>query len=218
MGLSQRSYTVSEQWADRLLHHVGLVAALIGVVVLLVLTARHHSAVAMVAIGLYAVGLVTMLVASMLANHNLSLTPPAWVERFDHAAIFLMIAGTYTPFALLALPGTWGTAFMVFVWGVGALGAALKLAGRLGYGPAIALYLIVGWSILPATGHLTAVMPASALGLLVAGGILYSVGIAAFTAERLPYHTVIWHASVLLAAGCHYVAVLTGVVLPSPVK
>lgn len=218
MPLSPRLYTRTEQWADRLLHRVGLGCAVVGVVVLLALTLRHQGTLALFAVSLYAAGLLTMLIASTLANHDLSgqTSTTRRRERFDHAAIFLMIAGTYTPFTIMVLPPHWGWGLLGFVWFVAFLGAGLKLAARLAYGPTIALYLVLGWSILPAISPLLSVMRPLSLVLLVTGGLVYSLGVLAFTASRLPFHTVIWHAMVLIAAACHYAAVLTGVVLPRP--
>lgn len=216
MALSPRQYTRAEQRADRLLHHLGLAFAVFGVAVLLALTIRYQDRVALISVGLYAAGLLAMLVASTAANHNLSAAPGTTRvrERCDHAAIFLMIAGTYTPFTVLVLGSALGWGLLAFVWAMALLGAGLKLTGRLGYGPTIGLYLIVGWSILPALRPLLTALPFQALALLVIGGVVYTLGVLAFTATRLPFHTVIWHAMVLIAAACHYAAVLIGVVLP----
>ena len=216
MALSERHYTRSEQRLDRLLHHTGLIAAIAGVGVLIGLTVRHQDALTLFAVSLYSLGLITMLAASTLANHDMHAPPEISRprERFDHAAIFLMIAGTYTPFTILVLPPVWGWGLFGFVWSLALLGAGFQLTDRLAYAPAIALYLSLGWSILPAIGPLIAGMPPVSLGLLIGGGVVYSLGILAFAAYRLPFHTVIWHAAVLSAAACHYSAVLTGVVLP----
>ncbi len=216
MPLSSRDYSAAEELADRFVHRVGIAVAVVGVAVLLWLAAGRRDVTVFVGVALYGVGLLTMLVASALANHdrsersrNLELR-----ERFDHAAIFLMIAGTYTPFTLTVLAGPWGWGLLIFVWTVALLGAGLKLAGRLGYMPAIALYLLLGWSVLPALEPLVARLPLPPLVLLVTGGVVYTLGVLVFVLSRLPYHTVIWHAMVIAAAGCHYAAVLMGVVLP----
>jgi hemolysin III len=216
MTIPRRQYSRAEQWADRLLHHVGLVSAVVAVVVLLALTHRYQDGLALFAVALYGVGLITMLVASTLANHDLSADSAAirGRERFDHAAIFAMIAGTYTPLTLIVLPGSWGWALLLLVWGLALIGGGLKLAGRLGYRSTIAFYLGLGWSILPAIGPLVTAMAPLPLALLITGGIVYSLGVVAFTASRLPFHTVIWHTMVLVAAGCHYAAILTSVALP----
>lgn len=215
MALSSRAYSQGEQRADRVLHRIGIAVAVVGVAVLLALAARRQDGMVVVGVALYSVGLIAMLVASALANHDLAERSPRMErrERFDHAAIFLMIAGTYTPFTLTALAGAWGWGLLAFVWILALVGAGLRLAGRLNYGLSIALYLLLGWSVLPAVKPLTAALAIAPLLLLVIGGVVYSTGVVVFTLSRLPYHTVIWHAMVMIAAGCHYAAVLTGVVL-----
>lgn len=221
MPLSSRRYTLAEQIADRIIHVVGLVVAVLGVGVLVWLAAGRRDTVMLGGVMLYGVGLITMLVASALANYDRHDDPKrvARRERFDHAAIFLMIAGTYTPFTLSVLAGAWGWGLLAFVWTVALSGAGLKLAGRLGYAASIALYLLLGWSILPALQPLVAGLAFPPLVLLAVGGAVYTAGVLVFVFSRLPYHTVIWHSMVLVAAGCHYAAVLTGVVLsarPAP--
>lgn len=216
MPLSSREYTLAEQIADRIVHVVGIAVAVVGVAVLMWLASGRRDAVLLGGVALYGAGLISMLVASALANYDRHGDPErvARRERLDHAAIFLMIAGTYTPFTLSVLAGAWGWGLLTFVWTVALSGAGLKLAGRLGYGPSIALYLLLGWSILPALHPLVAGLALPPLVLLAIGGAVYTAGVLVFVFSRLPYHTVIWHAMVLVAAGCHYAAVLTGVVLP----
>lgn len=215
MPLATRAYSPAEQCADRWLHRAGILVAAVGVVVLLWLAAGRRDGLLILGVGLYGIGLLAMLVASAVANHDLS--APArgalWRERFDHAAIFLMIAGTYTPFTLTVLAGPWGYGLLAFVWTLALAGAGLKLAGRLGYGASIGLYLLIGWSILPALKPLVAGLPLPPLVLLVIGGVVYSAGVIVFLCSRLPFHTAIWHGMVMAAAGCHYAAVLLGVVI-----
>lgn len=219
MALATRDYTAAEQCADRWLHRVGIAVAVVGVAVLLWLAAGRRDGLLLLGVGLYGLGLLAMLVASAVANHHLGVRGEGllWRERFDHAAIFLMIAGTYTPFTLTVLAGPWGYGLLGFVWTLALAGAALKLTGRLGYGASISLYLLIGWSILPALEPLVAGLSGSPLALLVAGGVVYSAGVVVFLCSRLPFHTAIWHGMVMTAAGCHYAAVLLGVVVPGGV-
>lgn len=217
MALASRDYSAAEQCADRWLHRVGIGVAVVGVGVLLWLAAGRHDLLLLVGVALYSVGLLAMLVASAVANHHLGTRGEGllWRERFDHAAIFLMIAGTYTPFTLTVLAGPWGMGLLAFVWSLALAGAGLKLTGRLGYGASIALYLLLGWSILPALKPLVAGLALPALVLLIAGGVVYTAGVLVFVCSRLPFHTAIWHGMVMSAAGCHYAAVLLGVVVPA---
>jgi hemolysin III len=119
-----------------------------------------------------------------------------------------MIPGTYTPFAVIAIGGAWGTGLLVFVWTVAAAGVVLKLLHleRLET-LSIAAYLLLGWTILVAIDHLVAAVSAPAFVLLVAGGVVYSVGVLFYRWDRLPYSRAIWHAFVLTAAACQYFAI-----------
>ena len=120
-----------------------------------------------------------------------------------------MIAGTYTPFAAIAIGGAWGTGLLVFVWTVAAAGVVLKLLHleRLET-LSNAAYLLLGWTILVAIDRLIAAVSVPAFVLLVAGGVLYSVGILFYRRERLPYSRAVWHGFVLAAAACQYFAIL----------
>jgi hemolysin III len=132
------------------------------------------------------------------------------LRRFDHAAIFAMIAGTYTPFTILGLQSGWSTGLTIGIWSVAAIGIALKLwQPRRIETISVALYLGLGWIGLIALHPFMVALDAATLALLAAGGILYSVGVVFHLWRRLPYHNAIWHGFVLVAAGIHYLAVLT---------
>ena len=219
MGLSTRLYSRGEQLADRWLHRAAIAVAVAAVPALLGPAVATGSTLLAFSVALYGLGLLAMLVCSALSNHDPHDRSPRTelLERLDHAGILLMIAGTYAPFTLTALGGAWGWTLFGFVWVVALTGIVIKLASRrpVRYGVSIALYLLLGWSVLPVIGPLTAALPGESLALLAAGGVLYSAGVVFYLWSRLPYHTVVWHAFVLVAAGCHYGAVLTGVVFPA---
>ena len=139
-----------------------------------------------------------------------------WLRRFDHAAIFAMIAGTYTPFTTL-LDGAWSTPLTAVIWSVAAIGIALKLwQPRRIEAISVALYLGLGWIGLIALHPFMEALDTATLALLATGGILYSVGVVFHLWRRLPYHNAIWHGFVLVAAGLHYCAILT--VIPAILK
>jgi hemolysin III len=202
----------AEALADGVVHGVGLAAGVAGAVVLL--SAHAGGALETVALATYAFGLLTMLFCSAAYNR----APPSrlkwWLRRFDHAAIFLMIAATYTPFLARFQDTGWAGVLGVAVWAGAAGGIALKLGwpGRFDR-LSIALYLLLGWSIVAAFEPLAASVPGTTLVLLVAGGLLYTVGVIFHVWERLRYQTAIWHGFVIAAAGCHYAAVLDLMVL-----
>jgi hemolysin III len=206
-------HTAAERRADAAVHAIGLASGLVACVVLGVRT-RAHDLGTIAALAIYAGGLMAMLACSALYNLSEDGPRKRLYRRLDHAAIFLMIAGTYTPFALVALGGAWGVALLAVVWIAAAVGIALELLDlRRHDGLSVAAYLLLGWTVLPALGPLSAVMSSTGLLLLVAGGILYSVGAAFHVWSSMPYQNAIWHGFVLAAAGCHYTAVLRDVVV-----
>jgi hemolysin III len=132
-------------------------------------------------------------------------------QRLDHCAIFVMIAGSYTPFALGPLRGPWGFALLAVVWGLALGGVLLKAwAGAAHPRLSLVLYLGMGWIALVAIQPLLARMPAAALAWLVAGGAAYTAGVAFYAAERLRYGHFVWHLFVLAGTACHGMALLGG--------
>jgi len=213
MRTTMRPYGRGEQIADRYVHLAGLAAALVGSVVLVAAAAERARALMIVSVAVYGIGLICMIGASALYNAAAATPRKEWFRRLDHAAIFLMIAGTYTPFVLVRMGGTWGFGIAGVVWLAAISGIALKLLypSRL-EGISTALYLALGWVIVVAPGQLFAAVPLTAFVLLAIGGLLYCLGIIFHLWHRLPYHNAIWHGFVLGAAGCHWVAVFDGVV------
>ena len=206
---SPRLESRSERCVDAMVHVVGLTLGLAGSIVLVMLALPREASTVLVSLALYGVGLLAMLGCSALYNIGGDGPRKAFWRRLDHAAIFVMIAGTYTPFLAIAIGGAWGTGLLVLVWTVAAAGVVLKLLHP-GWREAlsIAAYLLLGWTILVAIDRLIAAVSLPALILLAAGGILYSIGVLFCQWERLPYQKAIWHGFVLTAAACHYFAIL----------
>jgi hemolysin III len=165
-------------------------------------------------VAIYGMGLIAVLVVS--AMYNLwPVTPVKWVlRRVDHSAIYLLIAGTYTPFITQMRNEVTATILLVGVWTGSVAGMALKLClpGRFDR-PAILLYLLLGWSGVMAYEAVLGALPDSTLTLLAVGGLFYTVGVVFHVWEGLRFQNAIWHAFVLVAAACHYVAVLDCLVL-----
>jgi hemolysin III len=194
--------------ADGVVHAIGVCLGFIGAVTIVVMAVKIER-INVAPILVYVIGLVTMLAFS--AAYNMwPVSPVKWVlRRFDHSAIYLLIAATYTPF-LGQMKNTLASAGLgIGVWLSAAAGVTLKLAlpGRFDR-LAIILCLLLGWSGVVAYDSLTSAIPSPSLWLLAVGGILYSVGTLFHLWERLRFHNAIWHGFVLLAASCHYSAVL----------
>ncbi|MFP4130253.1 MAG: PAQR family membrane homeostasis protein TrhA [Halorhodospira sp.] len=218
MSLRARPYSRIEQLADRILHLAALIAAVIAAALAIALALRRGDATLVASVSLYGLALISLFAVSGACNYNLADRHSRRAERLqrlDHAAIFLMVAATYTPFTASALAPPYGSALLVFAWAVALLGIGAKLLPSRppGRGFSIALSLLLGWSIVAVLGPLAAAIPTTALVLLAAGGALYSAGVLLYLWHRLPFHHAAWHSLVIAAAACHYAAVLTGVVL-----
>jgi hemolysin III len=207
-GQIRWDYGRNEIIADGVVHVTGVLLGLMGAIAIVAMTVELQS-VDMASIVVYIVGLITMLVLS--AAYNMwPVSPTKWLlRRFDHSAIYLLIAGTYSPFLAQMKSGMVSVGLGVGIWSSAAIGMILKLVfpGRFDR-LAVALYLLVGWSGVVAYEAIASTVPSLSLWLLVIGGMLYSIGTVFHTWRRLRFHNAIWHCFVLLAASCHYLAVL----------
>ncbi len=207
-------YSKCERIVDACIHVAGMSLSAAATVGLTVVAALHLSALHVVALGIYCFGMVSMFVSSACYNMMHSHRWREYLRRADHSAIFVMIAGSYTPFTLLKIGGIAGYGLLVAVWGVAISGVILKLCfPRRFERLTIALYLAQGWAIVVAFNPLLASVSARALALLVLGGCLYSVGVVFHLWEKLKFHNAIWHGFVLMAAACHFGAVCDAVFL-----
>jgi hemolysin III len=216
-GPAHPVYSRGERVADAILHVTGVAAALVAVPVLITLAAVWHGdAPTIAAASVYGAGLIAMLALS--AAYHLVRRPRAkeLLRRFDHAAIYVKIAGTYTPFAVLAA-GAHAAAILAGIWSAALAGLALKLAApRRLEGLAIALYLVMGWAILAIGGPILDGLSTAGLSLILTGGGLYTIGVAIHLCCRLRFHNAIWHALVLAASFVFYAAVLVEVARHAP--
>jgi hemolysin III len=203
------NYDRVEIIADGVVHAVGILFGIIAATVLVVLTAVYASALSIVAVSIYVAGLLSMLVLS--ATYNLwPVSRTKWVlRRFDHSAIYVLIAATYTPFIMELRDSVVALALLVGVWCVAIFGIVLKLGwpGRFDK-LAVGLYLVLGWSGVILYHSVVGALPEAALWLVLAGGALYSLGVIFHSWRRLRFQNVIWHCFVLLGAACHYTAVM----------
>jgi hemolysin III len=202
-------YTIRERIADGCIHVIGVTASLVALTALLIIGVQSQTLLWVVSLTIYGLALVATFGFS--AGYHLVVRPrfKELLRRLDHAAIFLMIAGTYTPFILIKMNTPWGLGLLTVVWTMAAIGIAIKLfAPRFLDGLSTALYLVQGWAVIAAWQPLMSAMPGRVLTLLVIGGVLYTVGVVFHLWERLPYQNAIWHGFVLSAASCHFAAVI----------
>jgi hemolysin III len=196
-----------EQLADRIVHALGLAGGLTGAAILVVRAARSAVAGQLLPVLAYVSGLLAMLGCSALYHLWGKDRHRDWSRRLDHAAIFVMIAGTYTPIAMLGLRAPWDVALTAAVWTAAATGVVLKLVQpRRIESISVALYLVLGWIGLVAAKELLASIPTGTLLMILIGGLIYSGGVVFHLSSRR-YHLALWHASVLLAAAVHFVAI-----------
>jgi hemolysin III len=208
-GAVRWNYDRAELIADGVVHGIGVFCGVVAATVLVVLTAIYATAFEVVAVSVYVAGLLAMLVLS--ATYNLwPVSRAKWVlRRFDHSAIYVLIAATYTPVIMQVKDSIFAIAMLIGVWCVAIVGVVLKLAlpGRYDR-VAVGLYLAMGWSGIMLYDTVAAALPTMALWFVVAGGALYSLGVIFHAWQRLRFQNAIWHSFVLLGAACHYTAVL----------
>ncbi len=202
-------YSRAELIADGIVHAVGIVLAIGAGAALLSLSAFHADPGEYFAATFYVVSLLTVLSIS-LAYNLWPHTPAKWIlRRFDHAAIYLLIAATYTPFLAQLSDPSLATRMIALVWGFAIMGIAIKvfLPGRFDR-LAVVFYLAIGWSGIVIARPLLDTLPAVTLGLILAGGIVYSSGVVFFAWRGLRFQNAIWHGFVVTGAGLHFAAVM----------
>jgi hemolysin III len=205
----------SERVADKWTHWIGLSLLGAGGVALVVTSLVIGSPGQSVSVGVYVLCVVAAITASLAYNLAGERRRPL-LRRLDHAGIFLMIAGSYTPFTTQSLTGAWAIAMSTAIWVIAAFGAVGKLVlPGIGRGLWIPVYLALGWLGVIAVEPMIGRVPAIGLVLLVGGGVIYSTGVLVYLNKGLPYRRAIWHGFVIAAAAAHYGAVLTGVILPA---
>ena len=208
-GAVRWNFDRSELIADAVVHIVGVCFGLVAATALIVLTAVYASAIDVAAVSVYVAGLLAMLVLS--ATYNLwPVSRAKWVlRRFDHSAIYALIAATYTPLIMELKDSYFAIALLTGVWCLAIVGIVIKLALPGRYDRlAVGLYLAMGWSGMMLYDAVVKALPSMALWFIVAGGILYSFGVIFHAWQRLRFQNAIWHGFVLSGAACHYTAIL----------
>ncbi len=203
-------YTIAEEIAHSISHGIGTVLSIVGLVVLIVFAVSYGDAWHIVSFSIFGSTLIILYLASTL-YHSLPMPRVKRIlKRFDHAAIFLLIAGTYTPFMLVSLRGPWGWSIFGVIWGLAVLGILLKIFFPIAKFESISvvLYVFMGWLCLIVSKQLFTHLPRLSLILLVLGGVSYTVGVIFYIWEKLPYNHAVWHLFVLSGSIFHYFSVL----------
>jgi hemolysin III len=207
------SYSNKEEIAHSITHGIGALLSVIGLVTLVMYSSRYGDAWSIVSSGIYGTTLIALYTSSTLYHSVTTPEPRKVLQKLDHAAIFFLIAGTYTPFTLVNLRDDWGWPLFAMVWSIAIAGVIMELlvkqrSRRL----SVALYLGLGWLILVAIQPMIANVAPGGLVLLLIGGLFYSLGVIFYMWKTLLYHHAIWHLFVLAGSTCHFFSVLLYVI------
>lgn len=203
--------STGEEIANSISHGAGLLAAIVGAPILLFAAWERGSPYFLAGAAVYAATMLLLYLGSTL-YHAWPQTPfKCFLQVVDHSAIFLLIAGTYTPFALGPLRGPWGWAVLIVVWAMAIFGVFMKATKGVLHRPrfSICLYLAMGWLVLLVIRPLALAVPPSTIAWLAAGGVVYTAGVIFFVREHVRYSHFVWHLFVLGGTICHYAAVLS---------
>lgn len=201
-------YSGSEEIASSLIHGIGIVLSIAGLAALVAFAARDGEPRHVASVSVYGASLILLYTASTLYHGIPSPRAKPVLRTLDHAAIFLLIAGTYTPFTLISLKGAWGWSLFAIVWVLAFAGIGLELAGVKNRKLMAALYVCLGWIGLIAIKPLLASIEAGGLWLLFGGGAAYTLGVPFYLSRRVPYSHATWHLFVLLGSVLQFFAVL----------
>jgi channel protein, hemolysin III family len=210
LELRERTQSLGEEIANSVSHGVGLLAAVAAAPVLVVAAVQRGGAAGIVGASIFAATMVLLYLTSTLYHALPRNRAKRVFQVLDHGAIYLLIAGTYTPFTLGVLRGTWGWTLFGLVWGLALIGVVLKAVGGVRY-PTLStcLYLAMGWLALIAVKPLWLHVPMWGLFWLLTGGIAYTMGVAFFAADkRVRYSHFVWHLFVIAGTACHFIAIL----------
>jgi hemolysin III len=198
-----------EEIANSISHGLGLVLAIVALPILLMEAMRDGRARFIVGVSVFGATVVLLYLASTLYHSLTHEAAKRLFRLFDHTAIFLLIAGTYTPFSLGVLRGPWGWSMLAAVWTLAIVGITLKITKRTRHSRiTIVLYVIMGWLAIVAVKPILMLVPVPGILLILAGGIAYTGGLAFFAAHRIRYNHFIWHLFVIAGTACHFLAVL----------
>ncbi len=201
-------YSKNEEFANSLTHGLGALFGIAALIILLIFSTLHGTTSHIVSSAIYGSTLILLYGASTLYHAAQSPSAKRILQKIDHSSIFLLIAGTYTPFTIVSLSGAWGWSLLGLIWGLAIIGVVLELALKKRYKKiSIALYLSMGWLIVVAIKPMIENVETGGLLLLLSGGIVYSLGIIFYVWKSFPFNHAIWHLFVLAGSTLQFFAV-----------
>ncbi len=212
--MSEKKYSLREEIANSLTHGIGALLSMIGLVVMILLANWSGDLWKIVSASVFGASMVALYLASTLYHAVPMPKLKHFFRKLDHSAIYLLIAGTYTPFLLVSMRGAWGWSLFGVLWGVAVVGCAFKafFVGKWDKA-STALYLAMGWAVLVALKPAIEAVPVGGMVLMALGGLAYSVGVFFYVSDRIPYNHAIWHGFVLAGTAFHYFGVVFYVLL-----
>ncbi|MBY6199434.1 PAQR family membrane homeostasis protein TrhA [Vibrio hangzhouensis] len=209
MSKPSPNYSQREEWANSITHGIGVLLSIIGLILLLDKSFLVNAdTLTITSMSLYGGSMITLFLASTLYHSVPHPRSKRWLKTFDHCAIFLLIAGSYTPFMLVSLRTPLAVGLMAVIWSLAAIGIVMKLFFVYRYKRAsLITYLVMGWLSLIVIYQLAKHLDSAGLILLALGGAIYTLGVVFYTNKRIPYNHAIWHLFVLGGAACHFFAV-----------
>jgi len=209
MSSNHTAYSLREEIANAVTHGIGMVLGIVGLVLLLLKSLEMDAdALTITSMSIYGGSMIVLFLASTLYHSIPHQSAKRALKTFDHCAIYLLIAGSYTPFLLVSLRTPLAIGLMIVIWSIALVGIVMKLAfvyrfKRL----SLITYLLMGWLSLVVIYQLALNLDVGGLTLLAAGGIIYSLGVVFYVAKRIPFNHAIWHGFVLAGCACHFLAI-----------
>ncbi|MDC5704661.1 hemolysin III family protein [Vibrio europaeus] len=202
-------YSTKEEFANTLTHALGMVLSIVGLVLLLLKSTENNAdTLTITSMSIYGSSMIVLFLASTLYHAIPYKRAKRALKTFDHCAIYLLIAGSYTPFLLVSLRTPLAVGLMVVIWSIALFGIIMKLAFVYRFKKlSLVTYLTMGWLSLIVIYQLAMNLSVGGLTLLAAGGVIYSLGVIFYVAKRIPYNHAIWHGFVLAGCACHFFAI-----------
>ncbi|WP_051569144.1 PAQR family membrane homeostasis protein TrhA [Alkaliphilus transvaalensis] len=207
-----KKYSIKEEIANGITHGIGILFSIVTLTVLLVLAIQQRSAVSIIAFSIYGLCSIALYSASTLYHSFQKEKIKKVLRVFDHSAIFLFIAGTYTPVSLIAMRGYWRIGILVAVWSIAIAGILYKILTFKSFDKhkfvSLSLYILMGWIAIVAVRPILQIMPFGFFGWLLAGGLVYTFGTIFYAIKKIPYNHAIWHGFVLMGSVFHFVGIV----------